>query len=58
MQIYQQKLFNHNENEKLDENEPNEKVMEENKEVIQNIFKMMENFTEQIIQLKEMNNLH
>ena len=58
MQIYQQKLFNHNENDKLDENEPNEKVMEENKEVIQNIFKMMENFTEQIIQMKEMNNLH
>ena len=31
--------------------------MEENNEVIQKILKMMESFTEQIIQMKEINNL-
>ena len=44
--------FNHNENENNDIIE-----IEENKEVIQKIFKMMENFTKEIIKLKEMNNL-
>ena len=45
------------ENEKLNENKPNEKNVEENNEVIQKILKMMESFTEQIIQMKEINNL-
>ena len=49
--------FKHNENEILNENENNEKEIEENREVIQKIFKMMENFTNEIIQLKELKNL-
>lgn len=44
--------FNHNENENNDIIE-----IEENKEVIQKIFQMMENFTKEITKLKEMNNL-
>ena len=51
--------FQHNEQEdhQNNENENNEKEIEENREVIQKIFKMMENFTNEIIQLKELNNL-
>ena len=41
----------------INENENNENEIEENREVIQKIFKMMENFTKEIIQMKEMNNL-
>jgi hypothetical protein len=44
----------------INENENIEKEIEENKEnkeVIQKIFQIMENFTKEIIQLKEMNNL-
>ena len=41
----------------INEHENNEKGNEENREVIQKIFQMMENFTKEIIQLKEMNNL-
>ena len=49
--------FNHKDNEMTNENENNENEIEENREVIQKIFKMMENFTKEIIQIKERNNL-
>jgi hypothetical protein len=39
------------------EKESSDEAMEENKDVIQKIFKMMENFTEQIVKMKEKNNL-
>ena len=48
---------NNENNENSESNENNEKEMEENREMIQKIFKMMENFTNEIVQLKEMNNL-
>ena len=41
----------------MNENENNDAEIEENKEVIQKIFQMMENFTKEIIKMKEMNNL-
>ena len=46
--------FNHNENE---ENDIEIEENKQNNEVIQKIFQMMENFTREIIKLKEMNNL-
>jgi hypothetical protein len=49
--------FNHNGNEIMNENENNDAEIEENKEVIQKIFQMMENFTKEIMKMKEMNNL-
>ena len=49
--------FNHKENEMINENENNENEIEGNREVIQKIFEMMENFTKEITQLKEINNL-
>ena len=48
------------ENMKINENiekESSDEAMEENKDVIQKIFKMMENFTEQIVKMKGKNNL-
>ena len=45
------------ENEMINENENNENEIEGNREVIQKIFEMMENFTKEITQLKEINNL-
>jgi hypothetical protein len=50
--------FKHKETEMINEHENNEKEIEENREVIQKMLQMMENFTKEIIQLKEMNNLH
>ena len=41
----------------MNENENNDAEIEENKEVIQKIFQMMENFTKEIMKMKEMNNL-
>jgi DNA repair exonuclease SbcCD ATPase subunit len=49
--------FNHKENLMINENENNENEIEGNREVIQKIFEMMENFTKEITQLKEINNL-
>ena len=49
--------FNHNGNEIMNENENNDAEIEENKEVIQKIFQMMENFTKEIMKMKEINNL-
>ena len=57
--IYSNKTcwFNHYANETIDKNETRDKEMEENKEVIQKIFKMMEHFTEEIVRMKETRNL-
>ena len=56
--IYSNKTcwFNHYANETIDENQAKDKEIEENKEVIQKIFKMMEHFTDEIVKMKETNN--
>ena len=42
----------------MNENENNDAGIEENKEVIHKIFQMMEKFTNEIIHMKKINNLH
>ena len=49
--------FNYTANETIDENETRDGVMEENKEVIQKVFKMMESSKKKIVKMKETNNL-
>ena len=48
--------FNHGDSLNSSKNENNEK-QNDNEEVIEKIFKMMEKFTQQIVKMKEMNNL-
>ena len=48
--------FNHDENEDISKKENNEK-QNENKEVIEKIFQMMEKYTQQIVNMKEMDDL-
>ena len=48
--------FNHSEGETSTMNE-NDKKLNDDTEVIEKIFQMMEKFTQQIVKMKEMNNL-
>ena len=48
--------FNHGDSINSSKNENKEKL-NDNEEVIEKIFKMMEKFTEQIMNMKEINNL-
>ena len=49
--------FHHEESENVNEDKNNDKLMKDHGDVMEKLLKIMENFTNQIVKMKETNNL-